>query len=307
MLSFVLRRFSRAVLTILLVVTFVFFASRISGNTIDYMIPEGLDQAARQEMIHYFGLDQSFFTQYWKYLRSLAQGDFGLSLYERRPVSTIYAERIPNTLRLFWSAFGLSLLFGLPLGVFAALKRRSPITTGVMGLAFLGYATPNFILAIFLILTFSYYLHWLPSSGAGSWVHFIMPVLALSLALIAEVIRFTRNSVLEVLSQDYMRTAWAKGLGRWLVIVKHGLRNASIPIVTVLGLQIAGMVAKVVIVEAVFGTRGVGEHLVFSTIQRDYPVLQFGVLMIAALVITVSLLIDLLYAALDPRVKVTDS
>ena len=307
MLSFVARRLARAVLTIMLVVTFVFFASHLSGNTIDFMIPEGLDEAARQEMINYFGLDESYLTQYWKYLRSLAQGDFGLSLYERRPVSVIYAERIPNTLKLFWSAFGLSLLVGLPLGVFAALKRKSAASTGIMGLAFLGYATPNFVLAIFLILAFSYYLHWLPSSGTGTWLHFVMPVLALSLALVAEVVRFTRNSVLEVLSQDYMRTAWAKGLSKWVVIVKHGLRNASIPIATVLGLQIASMVAKVVIVEAVFATKGVGEHLVFSTIWRDYPVLQFGVLMIAALVIAVSFFIDLLYAALDPRVKVTES
>ena len=307
MMGFVVSRLLRSVLTLLVVVSVVFFATRMSGNAIDFIAPEGLDPESREALIRYFGLHESLFTQYLRFLGGLMNGEAGISLYERRPVTEIYGEKLGSTLILFWSAFLLSVVIGVPAGIVAALKRRSVAGTAIMAGAFLGYATPNFVLAIFLILVFSFQLHWFPSSGNASAWHFVMPTVALASALLAQQVRFTRNSMLETLSQDYMRTARAKGLSEWIVIGKHGFRNALIPIVTVIGLQVAGMVAQVVIIEAVFATKGVGDELVAATIARDYPVLQFGVIMIAALVVGVSFLIDLLYAAIDPRIRVADS
>lgn len=307
MLEFLGRRLIGGVATLLVIVAGVFFATRMSGDAVAFMMPDTMDPASQQALAAYFGLDQPLPLQFLKYVRGLAEGEFGVSLFERRPVADIYAERIGNTLVLFFSALATSLVLGVPLGVVAALERRSGVGTGIMALAFLGYATPNFVLAIGMILIFSFTLHWLPSSGNATWVHFVMPTIALAASLLAEVVRFTRNAVLDVLSQDYLRTARAKGLSELMVIGKHAMRNAAIPIVTIVGLQVAGMVAKVVVVEAVFSTQGIGDLLVAATIRRDYPVLQFGVVLIAALVVTVSLIVDLIYAAIDPRVKVVTS
>tara|TARA_B100001939_G_C16658242_1_gene494750 strand:+ start:119 stop:649 length:531 start_codon:yes stop_codon:yes gene_type:complete len=175
-----------------------------------------------------------------------------------------------------------------------------------MAIAFIGYATPNFILAIFFILIFSFNLHWLPSSGQETWLHFVMPVLALGFAMMASVVRFSRSAILDVLGSDYIRTAYAKGLSEKIVIFKHALRNASIPIVSVVGLQVAGFVGAVVLVEAVFSLRGIGELVVRAAIQRDYPVLQFGVIVWAIVVTGVSLFVDIIYGLIDPRVRITN-
>lgn len=303
MAEFLVGRLFRVVITLWLIVTLVFFATRFTGNTIDYLMPEGLDAESRAAMITYLGLDQPYLEQYWRYLRSIADGEFGISLFERRPVSTIVAERVWPSVSLLLAAFVVTLLIGFPLGVVAALKRASPIGTGIMAAAFLGYAIPNFVLSILLLLVFSYSLHWLPSSGSGGLLHYVMPTIALAAFFIAGLVRYTRNAMLDVLSQDYMRTARAKGLDERVVIFKHGVRNALITVITVLGLQITTLVSGSVIIEAVFAWRGIGDLLVASTIQRDYPVLQFGVLAVAGVVVTVNLAVDLLYAAADPRVR----
>ena len=303
MAEFLVGRLFRVVITLWLIVTLVFFATRFTGNTIDYLMPEGLDAESRAAMIAYLGLDQPYLDQYWRYLRSIADGEFGISLFERRPVSTIVAERVWPSVSLLLAAFVVTLLIGFPLGVVAALKRSSPVGTGIMAAAFLGYAIPNFVLSILLLLVFSYSLHWLPSSGSGGLLHYVMPTTALAAFFIAGLVRYTRNAMLDVLSQDYMRTARAKGLDERVVIFKHGVRNALITVITVLGLQITTLVSGSVIIEAVFAWRGIGDLLVASTIQRDYPVLQFGVLAVAGVVVTVNLAVDLLYAAADPRVR----
>lgn len=305
MLDFLARRVFGAVATLLVVVAAVFFATRLSGNAMDYLLPPGVDPDTQAAMVARFGLDQPLLVQFGNFLAGLFQGDMGLSLYERRAVTDIYAERLPNTLQLFAYAMMLSVVLGLPLGIAAALQRKNAVGSAIMGVAFIGYATPNFVLAIVMILVFSFNLHWLPSSGSMTPLHFLMPAIVLAAPMLAEIIRFSRNSMLEVMGQDYLRTARAKGLPEYLVIGKHALRNAAIPVVTVIGLQVAGMVARCVVVETVFATKGVGDLVVFAAIGRDYPVLQFGVILIAALVVTVSLAVDLLYALIDPRVKVT--
>jgi ABC-type dipeptide/oligopeptide/nickel transport system permease component len=306
-LDFLARRTLATLATLFVVIAAVFFATRLSGNAMDYLLPPGVDLETRQLMIERFGLDQPIWVQFVRFIQGILSGDWGISLYERRSVVTIYAERIPNTLQLFSYALILSAVIGLPLGVIAALQRKTAIGSAIMTVAFIGYATPNFVLAIVMILVFSFNLHWLPSSGDATPLHFLMPAIVLAAPMLAEIVRFTRNAMLDVMGQDYLRTARAKGLPERLVIGKHALRNAAIPVVTVIGLQVAGMVARCVLVEAVFATKGVGDLIVFATIGRDYPVLQFGVILIATLVVITSLVVDLLYAAIDPRVKVTAS
>ena len=305
MADFLIRRSIRALATMLVVISLVFFATRLSGNFLDFLAPNQLNEIAKAELTRYFGLDESNWNQYLKYMRGIFQGDFGVSLLERRPVTQIYGERIFNTLNLFFWSYIFALAIGIPFGVIAALYRKTGAATGIMGIAFIGYATPNFVLAIFLILAFSFHLHWFPSAGGTTWVHFVMPAIALGLSMMASVIRFTRTSMLEVLSEDYLRTARAKGLSEYVVIMKHALRNASIPIVTILGLQIARIVGAVVIVEFVFSTKGIGELVVTATMLRDYPVLQFGVILWAALVIVTNFVVDLIYSILDPRIRVS--
>jgi peptide/nickel transport system permease protein len=306
-LDFLARRTLGALATLFVVIAAVFFATRLSGNAMDYMLPPGTDTETRQLMIERFGLDQPIWVQFVRFIQGIFGGEWGISLYERRSVVQIYAERIPNTLQLFAYALVLSVALGLPLGMVAALQRKNAVGSAIMTVAFVGYATPNFVLAILMILVFSFNLHWLPSSGDMTPLHFLMPAIVLAAPMLAEIIRFARNALLDVMGQDYLRTARAKGLPERLVIGKHALRNAAIPVVTIVGLQVAGMVARCVLVEAVFATKGVGDLIVFATIGRDYPVLQFGVILIAGLVVITSLVVDVLYAAIDPRVKVTAS
>lgn len=306
MIEFAISRLLRMFITVFVIVTGVFFATRLSGNAIDFLAGEGLGADQRQTMIAYYGLDASILEQYWRYLASFFDGNFGLSFMERRPVATIMMERVGPSLQLLVGAIAITLIIAVPAGMLAAIKRKSVIGSTIMGAAFLGYAVPNFVLAILLILTFSFWLGWLPSSGNGSWLHFVMPLTALSAAMIATLTRYTRNAMLDVLSQDYLRTARAKGLPEEQVIFKHALRNALITILSVLGLQIAGLAAAGnVVVETVFAWRGVGEMLVTAALRRDYPVLQFGVLSVAVVVILINTLVDIAYGLADPRVRLS--
>jgi len=307
-LGYALTRIVRMAITILVIVTGVFFATRLSGNAVDFIAGEGLGADDRAKLIAYYGLDSSLWEQYRRYLYSFADGNFGISFIERRPVSTIVMERIGPSLQLLFGAIALTLIVAVPAGIVAAIHRKSWIGSAVTGMAFLGYAIPNFILAILLILTLSFWLGWLPSSGSGTWAHFVMPLIALSAALIASLTRFTRNAMLDVLSQDYLRTARAKGLPERTVIFKHALRNALITILSVLGLQIAGLAAAGnVVVESIFDWHGIGEMLVSAALRRDYPVLQFGVLSVAVAVILINTIVDMAYAAADPRVRLSNA
>jgi peptide/nickel transport system permease protein len=256
-------------------------------------------------MMAYWGLDRPLFEQYILFWRSLFDGHFGLSLLERRPVEIIFGERVSRSLLLLVGTLLVTIMIGVPAGIAAAVWRKSPLGSVILALAFIGYSIPNFILAIMLILVFSFTLHWLPSSGATSLAHFIMPTMALASYFAAALARYTRNAMLDVLSQDYIRTARAKGLSESSVILQHGLRNALIPVVTVIGLQITTLVSGAVVVETVFAWNGIGDLLVGATLRRDYPVLQFGVLVVASAVVIVNILIDCTYAALDPRVRLS--
>ena len=305
MAGFLLRKSARMAVTLWVIATVVFAATRLTGNPIDFLMPEGLDAASRAEMIAYWGLDRPVWDQYLSYWGALLQGEFGLGLMERRPVGTIFAERLGQSAALLGTTLLVTIGLGVPLGVLTAMWRKRAAGSAVLLVAFLGYAIPNFVFAILLLLVFSYSLHWLPSAGSATAWHYVMPTIALSAYFVAALVRYTRNAMLDVLGQDYMRTAWAKGLAPHVVMLKHGLRNALIPVITVIGLQMTTLVSGAVVIETVFSWNGVGDLLVGATLRRDYPVLQFGVLVVAGAVIVVNTLVDLAYAAVDPRVRLS--
>ncbi len=304
MLSRVLRILLRMALTFFVIVTVVFFATRLTGNPVDFVLADGLTTEDREILIRYYELDRPIWDQYLAFLRAFTDGQFGLSFIQRRPVAEIVAERIWPSAQLLIAAFAVTLAVAIPLGIVAAVWRDRWIGSAVMTLAFLGYAIPDFVLAVFLVLTFAYWLNWLPVMGNATPLHFVMPTLVLSAALIAALMRFTRNAMLDVLGQDFMRTALAKGLPDRTVILRHGLGNAAITILTVVGLKVAVLAASgSVVVESIFSWPGIGELLVSSAIRRDYPVLQFGVLTVAFAVIAVNALTDIAYTLVDPRMR----
>jgi len=304
MLIFLLRALAKMTVTLFVIVTIVFFATRLSGDAIDFIGGDALDAQSRAELIVYYGLREDMVTQYWRFLRGMIEGEFGLSLIERRPVTTIFLERVGPTLQLVGTAILVTLVIAIPAGIYAAIRRRSNGAKAVMTGAFIGYATPNFVMATLLLLVFSYWLRLLPSAGNGSGAHFIMPVTALSLTYIAALIRYTRNATLDVLGQDYLRTARAKGLPERTVITRHAMRNTLITVLSVFGLMVTALVsAGAVVIETVFSWRGIGDLLVTAAIRRDYPVLQFGVLAVASAVIVINILTDIAYALVDPRVR----
>lgn len=304
MLTYLLRVLAKIAITFFAIVTLVFLATRFSGNPIDFVIGQGITQEDRILLTRYYGLDRSIWAQYQAFLLSFVDGQFGLSFMERRPVAQIVAERVWPSLQLLFASVALTLAVSLPLGIMAAVYRKSWVGSAVMVFAFLGYAVPNFVLAIFLILLFAYQLNWLPVVGNGTVWHFLMPTITMSGILIAGLTRFTRNAMLDVLGQDYMRTARAKGLSETQVIFKHGLRNASITILSVIGLQVAGLAAAgSVVVETIFAWPGIGELLVRSAITRDYPVLQFGVIAVSIAVLFINAIVDIAYAYADPRIR----
>ncbi len=304
MLTHAARTLFRMALTFLVIVSLVFFATRLSGNPIDFVLADGLTREDREILIRYYELDRSLWQQYFAFLRGFWDGQFGLSFIQRRPVAEIVLERLLPSAQLLLAAMAVTLAVAIPLGVIAALYRKHWIGSAVMTVVFVGYAVPNFVLAVLLVLVFAYWLNWLPVVGNATPAHFIMPTVVLSAVLIAALTRFTRNAMLDVLGQDFMRTARAKGLPERAVIMRHGLRNAGITVLSVIGLQVAGLAAAgSVVVESIFAWPGIGELLVNSAIRRDYPVLQFGVITVAGAVILINAVIDLAYAWADPRMR----
>lgn len=304
MLGHTLGILMRMVLTFFVIVTLVFFVTRLSGSPLDFVIGEGMSVEDRAIMIRYYELDQPVWDQYRAFMGAFLDGQFGRSFIERRPVFDMVLERLWPSAQLLISATLVTLLVAIPLGIVAAVWRKSWIGSAVMALAFLGYAVPNFVLAVLLVLVFAFWLKWLPVVGNGTPAHFLMPTITLAAAMIAAIMRFTRNAMLDVLGQDYMRTARAKGLPESAVILKHGLRNAGITILSVVGLQVAALAASgSVVVESIFAWPGIGDLLVNAAIRRDYPVLQFGVLTVALAVIVINAAIDLAYAWADPRLR----
>ena len=302
--NFLILRGLKTLATLFAVVTAVFFLTRITGNPFETEFQaEGLTPEALQALEEYYGIDKPVWTQYVVYLRELSRGNAGRSVTRDLPVTTMYWQALQMTGKMIVWCFFVGPLLGIPLGMIGAIRRNTAIGSSAMALAFVGYAFPNFVIAIGLILIFSFSLGWLPSMGDATPAHFIMPVVTLSIYSMAGIARFTRSSMLDAMSQDYIRTARGKGLSERIVTYKHALRNSLIPVVTIFGTQLAGLLTGSIIVETIFAWPGFGYTLITAVQFRDYSVVQFGVLIVASIVIVVNLIVDIVYGIIDPRIR----
>ena len=267
------------------------------------MLPEDAEPEQREGLRENLGFNKPLYVQYLIFMKGAIQGDMGRSLYYRQPCFRIIMDYLPNTLLLTAVSMIISLVFGLITGVVAALRRDTFWDYGGAALALLGRSLPAYWFGIMLILLLSVELRLLPTSGIGGVKNLVMPSITLGAALMGIIMRLTRSGMLEVMGEDYIRTARAKGVGNWLVITRHALKNTFIPLVTVVGLQLGHLLAGSVIVETVFAWPGVGRVLVTAIGARDYPLIQAGVLFVSIIFVFTNLAVDLTYAFIDPRIR----
>jgi len=304
MLSYLAQRLAGAVLVVFGVISIVFLLIHlIPGDPIEIMLGEAASATDREALRVALGLDQPVLLQFTHYLHGLLQFDLGTSLQSRRPVTDLLLERLPATLLLAGVTLAVTLTLALPLGMLAAVRRGSGWDGGAMAFSMLGVSIPNFWLGPLLILVFSLWLGWFPVSGREGAGSVVLPALTLGTGLAAVLSRMVRSSMLEVLGEDYIRTARAKGLPPHRVILHHGLRNALLPVITLLGLQLGALLAGAVITETVFSWPGIGLLTIEAIQSRDYPVVQACVLLISVSYVLVNLLTDIAYAWADPRIR----
>lgn len=304
MLNYVLKRLLGLIPTLLIVAVLVFlFVHLLPGDPARLIAGPEADAQVIALVRQQLGLDQPLHVQFWRYITHVLQGDFGTSMVSRRPVSEEIASRFLPTLWLTITSMIWAVLFGMAIGIAAAVWRnRWPDRLGIT-LAVTGISFPAFALGMLLMQIFSVDLGWLPTVGADSWQHYILPSLTLGAAVASVMARFTRSSFVDVLSEDYMRTARAKGVSETWVVLKHGLRNAMIPVVTMMGLQFGFLLGGSIVVEKVFNWPGLGRLLVDSVDMRDYPVIQAEVLLFSLEFILINLVVDVLYAAINPAIR----
>jgi peptide/nickel transport system permease protein len=305
-LIFVARRILAAV-PVLFGVTLAVFSMLflVPGDPVKMMLAEFVTTPAQiEEMRAQLHLDEPLFQQYARFVGNTLSGDLGTSIRSRRPVATEIRENIGSTGQLALASMAVAVALGIPLGLIAALGRNSWLDVGAMGIALLGVAMPSFWLGLLLIFAFSLHLGWFPATGGGSLLHLVLPSVTLGTIAAAIIARLTRSSMLEVLGQDYVRTARAKGLAWWGVVVRHALKNALIPIVTIFGLQFGNLLAGAVIVETVFSRPGLGRLIVGGILAKDFPLVQGAVLFVATTYVLINVLVDVAYAFVDPRIRV---
>ena len=304
MISYLLNRMFGALLVIFGVTAIVFLLIHlVPGDPVEIMLGESVSMADREALRIALGLDKPVLVQYLAYLQGLLHLDMGTSIHSRQPVAALLLERLPATGLLAAATLAVSALLAFPLGVLAAIRRDTLWDSGAMGFSMLGVSIPNFWLGPLLILLFSLWLGWFPVSGRDGVASVVLPALTLGTGLAAVLSRMIRSSMLEVLGEDYMRTARARGLAPRRIILRHGLRNALLPVITLLGLQLGALLAGAVITETVFSWPGVGLLTIESIQTRDYPVLQACVLLISTTYVLVNMLTDIVYAWVDPRIR----
>jgi peptide/nickel transport system permease protein len=297
------QRLLRALIALWLVSTVVFVVMRLSGDPVPLLLPPDAPHSEILRVRQELGLDRPLPVQYAVFVGNLLRGDFGRSIHFRQPAGRVVAEYLPATFELGMTAFVLAVVIAIPIGVVSAVRRNSPIDHASMLVALVGQSAPTFFLGILFILLLSLKLGVLPTSGRGDWRNLVLPALTLGAFAMASIARLTRSAVLEVLRADYIRTARAKGLSEVLVVAKHTLRNAAVPVITITGLQFGSLLGGAVVTETVFSWPGMGRLAIQSIYNRDYPVVQCTVFLSAALFIVVNLLIDIFYGLLDPRVR----
>ena len=303
MQRYVVRRLFQSVVVLVVLALVVFSLARVTGNPADLLLPEDATGDDRAHLLHALGLDQPAHVQLGVFLAGAVRGDLGMSIRYRQPAVEVFFERLPNTLTLVPIALAVAVTIAIPLGLLAAVYRGTLVDRITGTIAVLGIATPSFWLGIVLIYVFSVELGWLPSARMGGPAHYVLPVITLSGFLVAGMTRLVRSSVLEVLDTEFVKLARIKGLSERVVIWKHCLRNALIPVVTLFGVFFALMVTGAIVTETVFAWPGVGRLTYEAVIFRDYPLLQAVVLLQATIVLGVNLGVDILYAYLDPRVR----
>src|SRR6185312_1011365 len=303
MKRYVGKRIAYSLLSLLLLTITIFFFVRVTGDPAALLVEPGASEADIAAIHHRFGLDQPLLVQYGIFMRDLLTGDLGESFYYRAPVMQLYMSRLPNSLLLAVVAMGFSLLIGIPSGILAAVRVGRFWDSAGKLFALLGLSLPSFWVGLVMILLFSVTLGWLPSSGAGTPWHLIMPAFALGWYFAASHMRLTRSSMLEVLGSEYIKLARIKGLPQVLVIAKHAFKNALIPVLTLAGVNLVVMVNVAVVVETVFAWPGIGRLLYEGITFRDFPIVQGVVLLGGGMIVMVNLFVDILYAVIDPRIR----
>jgi peptide/nickel transport system permease protein len=303
MKRFILKRTGYCLLSLFLLSVTIFFFVRVTGDPATLLVEPGASQADIEAIHKQFGLDRPLYVQYGKFMSSLLQGDLGKSFYYQTPVMELYLDRLPNSLMLAFVAMSLSLAIGIPAGIMASVQVGGFWDGFGKLFTMLGLSLPSFLVGLLLILVFSVYLGWLPSSGSGTPLHLIMPAFALGWYFAAAHMRLTRSSMLDVLSSEYIKLAKLKGLPRRLVIAKHAFKNALIPVLTLAGINLVIMVNVAIVVETVFAWPGIGRLLYEGITFRDFPIVQGVVILGAGMIVVVNLMVDILYAIIDPRIR----
>lgn len=304
MLQYIARRIL-LMIPILLVVSIIafLFIHLTPGDPIRIMYGAEIDRATYQELREAHGFNDPLYEQYWRYLTSVLRGDFGVSYRTKTSVSAEIGLRLMRTLYLAFASLAWAIVIGLVVGIVSAIRRNSIWDRVGMVSTVTIISIPTFWLGLMLMQLFSVYLGWLPTSGIGSLKHLVLPSFTLGIGVAAVIARFTRSSLLETMREDYIRTARAKGLRYWKVIWRHGLRNALIPVVTMVGLQFGFLIGGSVVVEQVFAWPGLGNYLIDGILTRDYPVVQAMILLFSLQFLVVNLLVDLTYAFLNPQIR----
>jgi ABC-type dipeptide/oligopeptide/nickel transport system permease component len=297
------RRVAHTALILIGITLVVFWVIRLSGDPVLLMLPADASQQDIERLRQSLGFDQPVHVQLWRFMERVATGDFGKSLRFQEPALPLVLDRLPNTVLLALTALSISTLVAIPLGVLSAVRRNSSWDHAAMFVALLGQSMPIFWTGIMLITVFSVALDLFPSSGSGTLRHLVLPAVALGFFSTGRVTRLVRGGMLEVLGQDYVRTARAKGLAERGVVYRHALRNCLLPVITIVGLELGSTLGGAVVTEMVFAWPGVGRLIVSAIFARDYPLVQAAVFVVAAMFVLVNLAVDLLYAVVDPRVR----
>lgn len=303
MISFVTRRTLSAAIVVVGVVTVIFVLSRMIGDPVTLMIQPGMTQADIEALRRYWQLDKSIPEQFGIFLGSVITGDFGLSIWQNTPALGLVLQALPATLLLTISALGFAVIGALILGSISALYQGSAFDRMIMAFTLVGQSVPSFWLALMLILVFATNLHIFPTGGFGTARHLVMPAIALGLFPLARLTRLVRSGLVEVLAQDYIRTARSKGLTPWVILVRHCLRNIAISLVTVVAVDFGYLMGGAVVTETIFAWPGLGRLMIQAIEHRDYPVMQAGSFVVAISVVSSSLVADLTYALINPKVR----
>jgi len=303
MFTYIMRRLGQTIVTSLFVSVIVFSLARLTGDPTILIVPTEATEEDIQFFRQQLGLDRPLYAQYWSFLTNVLQGDMGISFRYREPALDLVLSRLPATLELAVISMLLATLIAVPIGVLAAVKRGSMIDTGTRWFATIGQSTPTFWLGLMLILVFSVDLGLFPTSGRGTIWHLVLPAITLGWYSAAAIARLTRSSMLEVMESDFVKFERLSGLPERVIVLRHALRNAAIPIITYMALQFGVLLSGAVVTERVFAWPGIGQTVVAAISMRDYPVIQAAVMVTAILFLLLNLLVDLLYSWLDPRIR----